>query len=255
MRSLPLNTRRKLAAHVFVAAAVVVWALASLRLPGYALPGPLTVARQIGDFAVSAKLAGHVASSIFHVTAALALAFVIGTALAVMRHYLPVTRILIGRLAAFLNSFSSIGWALLAILWFGLNDASVIFVIGIIVLPIYLINTQAALDQLDAELIEMGNSFTRAWWRGFTLLVLPALLPFMLATTRIAFGIAWKVALTAELFGGNSGFGFLVNIARQDIDTPRIFAVIALMIVISYLADHLLFAPLQRLLTRHYADA
>lgn len=255
MRSLPLSTRRKFAAHLFVAAMLAVWALASLRLPGYALPAPLTVLGQIGDFLVSAKLAGHVAASIFHVVAALVLAFVIGTALALAGHYLPITRVLIGRLAAFLNSFSSIGWALLAILWFGLNDASVIFVIGIIILPIYMINMQAALDQLDADLIEMTASFTRSWPRAFAMIVLPALYPFMLATTRLAFGIAWKVALTAELFGGNSGFGFLINIARQDIDTPRIFAVIALMIVISYLADHLLFAPLERYLTRHYADA
>jgi NitT/TauT family transport system permease protein/sulfonate transport system permease protein len=71
---------------------------------------------------------------------------------------------------------------------------------------------------------------------------------------RLAFGIAWKVALTAELFGGNSGFGFIINLARQSINTPQIFAVIAIMIAISYLTDHLIFAPLQRRLTKHYAD-
>jgi NitT/TauT family transport system permease protein/sulfonate transport system permease protein len=255
MRSLSLSTRRRLAAHLFVIALLVAWAAASLRMPGYVLPAPLTVLQQAGAFLVSAKLAGHIVSSIFHVAAALALAFLAGTVLALAGHYLPITRVLIGRLAAFLNSFSSIGWALLAILWFGLNDASVIFVIGIVILPIYIINIQAALDQLDAELIEMTASFTRSWPRAFAMLVLPALYPFMLATTRLAFGIAWKVALTAELFGGNSGFGFLINIARQDIDTPRIFAVIAWMIVISYLADHLLFAPLERYVTKHYADA
>lgn len=255
MRSLSLSTKRKLAAHLFVAAVLVVWAVASLRLPGYALPGPSVVMRQTLAFFTSAKLAGHIVSSIYHVAVALLLAFVVGTALAVMSHYLPITRLLIGRLAAFLNSFSSIGWALLAILWFGLNDTSVIFVIGIVILPIYMINMQAALDRLDAELIEMAASFTRSWPRGFFQVALPSLSPFMLATTRLAFGVAWKVALTAELFGGNSGFGFVINIARQDIDTPRIFAVIAIMIAISFVTDRYLFAPLQRVLTRHYADA
>jgi NitT/TauT family transport system permease protein/sulfonate transport system permease protein len=56
------------------------------------------------------------------------------------------------------------------------------------------------------------------------------------------------------LFGGNSGFGFIINLARQSINTPQIFAVIAIMIAISYLTDHLIFAPLQRRLTKHYAD-
>jgi NitT/TauT family transport system permease protein/sulfonate transport system permease protein len=255
MRSLSLSTRRKLAANLFVAVMLAAWAIAALRLPGYVLPDPLVVVRQALAFFTDAKLAGHVVASIWHVVAALALAFFFGTALAVTSHYLRVTRILIGRAAAFLNSFSSIGWALLAILWFGLNDQAVIFAIGVVILPIFMINMQAALERRDAELIEMTASFTRSWPRGFISVVLPSLYPFMLATTRLAFGVAWKVALTAELFGGNSGFGFVVNIARQDIDTPRIFAVIAIMIAISFLADRFMFAPLQRVLTRHYADA
>ena len=37
----------------------------------------------------------------------------------------------------------------------------------------------------------------------------PALLPFGAATLRIMFGVAWKVALTAELFGGSNGLGYI----------------------------------------------
>jgi NitT/TauT family transport system permease protein len=254
MPSLSLDAKRKLAANLFVLIALGAWALASLRLPGYLLPSPSTVLHQTIDSITTRKLAIHIAASVFHVAAALILGFLVGTAIAVTGHYLKVTELLIGRIASFLNSFSSIGWALLAILWFGLNDLSVILVIGIIILPIFIINMQAALDQVDRELVEMARSYTRRWPRSFVLIVLPSLYPFMLASIRLAFGVAWKVALTAELFGGNSGFGFVINLARQSINTPQIFAVIAIMIVISYLADHVIFAPLQRVLTKHYAD-
>jgi NitT/TauT family transport system permease protein len=254
MPSLSLSAKRKLAAHMFVLIVLGAWALASLRLPGYVLPSPSTVLHQTIDFITTRKLAVHIAASIFHVAAALVLGFLAGTAIAVAGHTLKVTQLLIGRIASFLNSFSSIGWALLAILWFGLNDLAVILVICIIILPVFIINMQAALDQVDRELVEMARSYTRRWSRGFVLIVLPSLYPFMLASIRLAFGIAWKVALTAELFGGNSGFGFVINMARQSINTPQIFAVIAIMIVISYVADHVIFAPLQRVLTKHYAD-
>jgi NitT/TauT family transport system permease protein/sulfonate transport system permease protein len=254
MPSLSLTAKRKLYANLFVLAMLGAWALASLRLPGYVLPTPWTVLRQTIDFVTTGKLAVQIFASIFHVAAALMIGFLAGTAIAVTGYYLKVTQVLIGRIAAFLNSFSSIGWALLAILWFGLNDLSVIFVIAIIILPIFIINMQAALDQVDRELIEMAQSYSRRWWRSFRLIVLPSLYPFMLASLRLAFGIAWKVALTAELFGGNSGFGFVINLAHQSINTPQIFVVIAIMIVISYVTDHLIFAPLQRHLTRHYAD-
>ena len=247
---------RKLAAHLFVIAVLAAWAGASMRVPAYVLPGPDLVFLRTLQFFTNAKLFGHIASSVSHVGCALAISFVAGTSLAFLAHYFPTTRMLVqNRIAAFLNSFSSIGWALLAILWFGLNSATVIFVITMIILPISIINMQAALDNLDADLTEMGQSFTRKWRRNFTAIVLPSLYPFMFATLRISFGVAWKVALTAELFGGNSGFGFLVNIARQEIDTPQIFAVVVLMVIISFIADRFVFAPLQRALSKHYGDA
>jgi NitT/TauT family transport system permease protein/sulfonate transport system permease protein len=76
----------------------------------------------------------------------------------------------------------------------------------------------------------------------------------MFATIRIGYGVAWKVALTAELFGGNSGFGFVVNLARQSFDSPQIFAVIAMIVVIYVSTDNLILAPIQRRLAKHYAD-
>src|SRR5258707_1196440 len=125
MHRLSLNAKRRLAANLFVLIVLGAWVLASMRLPGYVLPSPSTVLHQTIDFITTRKLAVHIAASIFHVAAALILGFLVGTAIAVTGHYLKVTQLLIGRVASFLNSFSSIGWALLAILWFGLNDLSV----------------------------------------------------------------------------------------------------------------------------------
>jgi NitT/TauT family transport system permease protein/sulfonate transport system permease protein len=69
------------------------------------------------------------------------------------------------------------------------------------------------------------------------------------------FGVAWKVTLTAELFGGGRGLGYVINIARQDYDTPTLFAVILFIIIAVTLADRLLFGPLERLTTRQFGGA
>jgi len=100
---------------------------------------------------------------------------------------------------------------------------------------------------------EMARSFGRRPLAEFRAIVLPSLYPYVFATLRIGFGVAWKVALTAELFGGNAGLGYLFNIARQDYDTPLIFVVIVLMIAFVYLVDRQILAPLQARLGRHYA--
>ena len=235
--------------------AIGLWWLISLGVPSYLAPGPPLVAAKLWEFCTDPNLAIHVGASLLHVLIAMPIAFVLGSGLAILAHDCPVTHLMVhGRIAPFLNSFSSIGWTMLAILWLGLDGTTVVFAITAIILPVSIVNIRAGLDTLDGELAEMGQSFGRRWRDNFFLLVLPALLPFMFAAIRISFGIAWKVALTAELFGGNSGLGFVVNLARQSFDTAQIFAVIAIIVLIAILSDNFILAPLQARLSRQYAD-
>jgi NitT/TauT family transport system permease protein/sulfonate transport system permease protein len=86
----------------------------------------------------------------------------------------------------------------------------------------------------------------------FVLVIVPALYPFLFATLRIMFGVAWKVTLTAELFGGNAGIGYLLNVARQEFDTETIFAVILFILLFVACMEVFVFRPLQRKLDRRY---
>ena len=243
-------------AHGFTVLCIMAWAIYAQFVPAYQLPGPAEVAWRALDFLTSPSQLMHLAVSIFHVVAAVVIAFVLGFALALLAHYLPLFRLAVhGRISPFLNSFSGIGWTLLAVVWFGLNHVTVIFAISAVLTPFAIVNMRAGLDNLDAELIEMSRSFGRGRWREFHLLVLPALIPFMFATWRISFGVAWKVALTAELFGGNSGFGYLFNLARQEFDTALILVVIALIVVFVFITDRVIFANLERRLNQHYEQA
>ena len=58
--------------------------------------------------------------------------------------------------------------------------------------------------------------------------------------------------LTAELFGGSAGVGYLLNVARQVFDTPTIFAIIGFIIVFVAAAEKLFFAPIQRRLALRF---
>ncbi len=247
-------TAQSLAAHLATLAFLGVWAAASYIAPPYLLPGPLPVAARLWRFATSAHDLGHLGASLFHVAAAISLSFLVGSLLAIAAHYVPLSRIAIERrLGPFLNSFSAIGWTLLSIMWFGVTPLTVIFAISVVLIPFALVNMSAGLASLDRELIEMATSFTRQRRRVFTKVVLPSLYPFVFATLRIMFGVAWKVTLTAELFGGNSGLGYMINLARQEFDTETIFAAIILIIAFVHGMDLFVLGPLQNRLSRHYA--
>ena len=141
--------------------------------------------------------------------------------------------------------------------WLGLSCALVgwVLCVTVVLLPFALINLREGLNALDHELGEMARSFTRTQRRIIVAVVVPAVIPFAFATLRIMFGVAWKVTLTAELFGGNQGLGYMINLARQDFDTATIFVVILFVIMAVYSADRVLLAPAERALARRYGTA
>ncbi len=245
---------RAWAAHLFTLAFLVVWEGASLVAPSYLLPGPVPVAQRLWVFVTNARDLGHLGASLFHVATAIAISFVIGSLLALIPYYVPVLRFAIERrIGPFLNAFSAIGWTLLSIMWFGVTPFTVVFAISAVLVPFALVNMAAGLADVDPETIEMARSFTRKRARMFALVIVPSLYPFIFATLRIMFGVAWKVTLTAELFGGNSGLGYMINLARQEFDTATIFAAIILIIAFVHGMDRYVLGPLQQNVSRHYA--
>lgn len=241
-----------LAVNGVTLAALALWWFYARQVPLYILPGPALVFSRMVDPA----LAGQLATSLAHVAAALALSFTLGAALAFTSHYARVTRLLIeGRITPFLNAFAGIGWLFLAILWFGANSVTVIFSVTMVLLPFAAVNIGAGLQEMNLELIELGRSLTRNRLRRLRLIVLPMLLPYVFATLRASFGLGWKIVLTAELFGGNSGVGYVLNVARQELETETILAIILWIVVIVGMAEALVFRPLQARLDRTFGNA
>jgi NitT/TauT family transport system permease protein len=241
------DLRRKLAAHVFTLASLVAWEITSWNFPVYLLPGPYEVARSLWSLLTTPAGLLQAAASVFHVGMALFIAFIAGTVVALLPYYVSGLRLAIdGRLTPFLNSFPGIGWTLLAIIWLGLGLSTIVFAVAIILVPFMIINIREGVRTVDQDLIEMAASFGANRWREFVHIVLPSLFPFMFSAIRVSFGVAWKVALTAELFGGTRGLGYTMNIARQELETPQIYAVIVLIVAIVLLGNRFVFDPMQR---------
>jgi ABC-type nitrate/sulfonate/bicarbonate transport system permease component len=239
--------------HAVTAAALLGWWVYSLFVPAYQIPGPVVVARRMLAFVTDPLLSLQLIISLFHATSGIFLAFIVGAVLAFCAHFIPVTRLLIEfRITPFLNAFSGIGWLFLGILWFGLDDTTVIFAITMILIPFSVINLRAGLNELDNDLIELGTSLTRARGKLLIKVIVPMMVPYVFATLRISFGVAWKVTLTAELFGGNAGIGYILNVARQEFDTETIFAVILFILLFVACMEVFVFRPLQRKLDRRY---
>lgn len=103
-------------------------------------------------------------------------------------------------------------WAFLGALWFGITTYLVpVFVGVLILLPYSIINAWEGTKDLDADIVEMADVFgasRQSVWRN---IYLPHLLPYIFSTTRTVVAVAWKIMLVAEIFGTQSGLGYVIN--------------------------------------------
>ncbi len=241
---------------VFVLAFILCWIVAARNLPVYVIPGPQAVALDMMQFVLTPALRASALASLYHVCLAVLLAFFLGGVLASIAETFPVFRALIHRrISPFFNAFSGIGWALLAVLWFGVSQLTVVFSVTVVLLPFSLINIREGLASLDRETVEMARSFSRHPLRTARLVLVPLLLPFLIAALRISFGVGWKVALTAELLAGDRGLGYVMNIAMQEQDTTRVIAISLIIVAFVRVVDKYGFEHIQRKLSMAFRSA
>lgn len=231
----------------FVVLAIVVWWLLARTMPDYIMPGPWPVAQKLASLFTDPAYLFHVLTSSVRLIFAVLLSVIIGSVLAFLPHWLPVTDVIVHeRIKPFLNSFPSVGWAILAIIWFGPSHFTVIFIMVMILTPFCLVNVSEGLKEIDRELLEMARSFTRRPVRVLTKVTLPLLAPYFVSALRIAYGVGWKIALVAELFGTESGLGYLLQQAQTVADATTVFATCLAIVVIFFAGEKLVIDPLSR---------
>jgi NitT/TauT family transport system permease protein/sulfonate transport system permease protein len=231
-----------------VIAAILAWWLVSLGVPDFVLPSPWAVAKTTVALFVTPSLLVETVTSTVRVVVAVAISMLIGGALAFVPWRWPVAEaIVLGRITPFLNSFPSVGWAILAMIWFGTTGLAVILVEIAILTPFCLVNMSEGLKELDHELLEMAGSFTRRRRAVLWKIVVPLLLPYIISSIRIAFGVAWKIALVAELFGVSSGLGFVMLRAEIVSDATTVYATCFAIVLIFLAGEKLVIDPLSRI--------
>jgi NitT/TauT family transport system permease protein/sulfonate transport system permease protein len=250
-RSRP-KANESLSAHLLadgaVIAVIIGWWLAARHQPAFVLPGPWPTAQALLRFVTEPGLMRDVAVTTARVSFSVVAATAIGIGLAIIPYYLPVTRDIVRqRILPMLNAMPSLGWALLAAIWLGVSNTSVVFAQTAILVPFCFINVSEGIDEIDAQLLEMGHSFTRARTLVFRKVIIPAVAPFVVAAARLAYGVSWKVALIAELFGADSGLGYVMYQAQVSADPAMVIATCLLIVILFVVGDVLVLRPLYRL--------
>lgn len=234
---------------------LLAWWLYSRSQPEFIMPSPWGVFEEAGRLFVGEQ-ASQTWTSMGRIVIAVLLAMVIGGLLVFVAGVIPLTELLVGsRILPFFNSVPALGWAILGVIWFGIGNFAVVFVVTAIVIPFCMVNLWEGMRALDPELREMGRSFTRSRRRVLARIEMPLLLPYVFAAARLSFSVGWKVALIAEFFGASAGLGLVMNQARQNFDSTTVFACIIVVLVIVTAAERLFFEPLGKWFARRAGTA
>jgi len=114
-----------------------------------------------------------------------------------------------------LRPISPIAWIPLAILWFGVGDASPTFLIFLSSFFPIVVATTAGVHQVERRYVQAAQNFGVSGLRLFRTVVFPAALPQILTGMRLGLGVAWLVVVAAEMVAINSGLGYLIIDARN----------------------------------------
>jgi len=231
---------------------LLLWWLTARSLPSFILPGPIETGETLLQLFIDPAFVGDTLISLARVVAAVILAVILGGALAGLARYVPSTAYAVQRrVLPVLNSFPSVGWAILATFWFQPDSASVIFVETLILIPFCAIALMQGIADMDRELLEMGASFSRSSLKIARKIALPMLLPYVMSSVRIAYGVGWKIALVSELFGVDHGLGYLMLRAEVIGNTAMVFASCFAIVIIFVTGEKLIIDPLARRFAIH----
>lgn len=259
----PLPWHERLWQHAAVREAVIlallagVWELAARYTDNdLLLPGALQTAQAFVEGVTSGELLARAGQSMRVLVqgylAGVVLAFVL-TTLAVSTRF---GRDLLSTLTAMFNPLPAIALLPLALLWFGLGEGSLVFVLIHSVLWALALNMYAGFLGVSDTLRMAGRNYGLTGLRYVLQILVPAALPAILAGLKIGWAFAWRTLIAAELvFGassGKGGLGWYIFQNRNELYTDRVFAGLAAVVIIGLLVENLAFDTLERLTVRRW---
>lgn len=139
----------------------------------------------------------------------------------------------------FLRMVSPLAWTPIAIVLFGIGSPPVVFLIAIAAVWPVTMNTVAGVRALDPNWGLLARSLGATPFEILKTIVVPGIRPHVLTGIRLALGVAWIVIVPAEMLGVDSGLGYQILNARDQLDYSLLAAIMLLIGVIGYSLDWL----------------
>ena len=171
------------------------------------------------------------------VIAGLVLGTVFGIVFAMLSHRFYVVKAILSPAITVIKSTPVASFII--ILWIMMSGSALsIFIAFLMVVPVIWQNLMDGYDAIDAQMYEVAEIFEFSGFKRLRILVIPTLFGYLYPALITSVGLAWKSEIAAEIIAyTKNSIGYMINNAKADFDTPRVFAWTVVIITMSILLE------------------
>jgi len=239
---------------LFFTSIIVFWELGSrleLWLP-IILPSPTMVLNALITGFGDKTLIYDLVASFKRLAIGLALSLLIGAALGVLLAKSKTADETIGTVILALQAVPSIVWLPLAIMWFGMNETSVIFVVVLGGTFVMTLNMRSGIKNVQPLFIRAAQTMGSTGWDLFVRVIFPASIPHVVTGARLAWAFCWRALMAGELLSTGPGLGYTLRFASDFGDMSLVIGVMIIIGVIGYIVDQLIFQRVEKTVLKRW---
>jgi len=185
---------------------------------------PSLISERLAAMGLSGDLFVHTWTTLTEASLGLALAFVVGLPVGIAMARYKYANEVAGPFVMALYSLPRVALAPLFIIWFGIDLFSKVFMAFSTVIFIFMLNVHEGLKTIDRDLLDLFRTMRAPRVYVMRKVMLPSLVPWLIASLRIGVGLALVGAVVAELIGASAGLGWYIERSAGRMDTTGVFA-------------------------------
>ncbi len=198
-----------------IAALIAIWWIAVIATHSVIFPTPWAVVTGTLELVNDGTLWRHIGASLMRVGSGFGLAVCVAVPLGLWMGWVRGAYQTLNPIFQILRPISPIAWIPIAILWFGVGDASPIYLIFISSVFPMVVQTTVGVHTIEKRYLRAAENFGVSRRTLFQRVVIPAVLPQILVGMRIGLGVAWLVVVAAEMIALHSGLGYMIMDSRN----------------------------------------
>lgn len=226
----------------------VIWEVTSRLsvLPDFMFPRLTQVLETLFNGLVNGQILAAIGKSMSRLLIGFSVAIVLGVIMGYLIWRYKLVEDTLGFLVTALQSIPSIVWFPLAIIWFGLNDFSILFIVTIGATWTMTVSATSGFRNVPTLYQRVAKTYGSTGLHFIRTVILPASVPQLLSGLRIAWAFSWRALMAGELLGSGGGLGQLLETGRSLGQMDLVISVMIIIAVIGTIMDNVVFLRLER---------